>query len=71
MLSNRVYIQRSNNLHVVGGKDKKVLKKESSGINSGSSTNLNADNMGLKFVALKKNKSPSSNATTAGTVTEK
>ena len=71
-LSNNVYIQRSNNLHQVGQKDKKVLKKQSSSINSASSNSRpKPDSMAFKFVNLKKAKSPASNMTATGTLTEK
>ncbi len=72
-ISNNVYIQRSNNVHPVVQKDKKVLKKESSSIHSNGQLNgSNSDNLAFKLIPpLKKNKSPTSHATTAGTVTEK
>jgi hypothetical protein len=72
-ISNNVYIQRSNNLHPVVQKDKKVLKKESSSMKSNGQLNgSNSDNLAFKLIPpLKKNKSPASHATMAGTVTEK
>jgi len=72
-ISNNVYIQRTNNHHQVGQKDKKVLlKKEGSSINSVTKNDINnADSITFKFVNLKKAKSPVSNTTTTGTVTEK
>ncbi len=72
-ISNNVYIQRSNNMHHVVQKEKKVLKKESSSINSSGQLNgSNSDNLAFKFIPpLKKNKSPKSHTATAGSVTEK
>ena len=60
-------------MHPVVQKDKKVMKKEISSINSSGQFNgSNPDNMAFKFIPpFKKNKSPTSYSTTAGTVTEK
>jgi hypothetical protein len=60
-------------MHPVVQKEKKVLKKESSSINSSGQFNgSNSDNLAFKFIPpLKKNKSPTSHTATAGSVTEK
>lgn len=72
-IPNNVYIKRSNNAHPVVQKEKKVLKKESSLINSNGQLNgSNSDNLAFRFIPpLKKNKSPTSHTATAGSLIEK